>query len=153
MKGINRHYPIRLSGLLTAVVVSVLLAACASLGGYREQPRVSLVSIQPLDMTLLEQRYQLSLRILNPNDVELPVSGLSYSVEINDRELAYGVSRQAVTIPALGEAVVGVEVVSSLLGMLRQLQSLDDGKKHGLDYRISGRLSHAIFRYVEIGAA
>ncbi|HUT41000.1 MAG TPA: LEA type 2 family protein [Gammaproteobacteria bacterium] len=127
-------------GLLAAVVVCMLVSACASLGGYREKPRVSLVSIQPLTMTLLEQRYQLALRILNPNDVDLPVSGLSYSMEINGREFAYGVSRQAVTIPALGEAVVEVEVVSSLLGMLRQLQALDDGKKHSLDYRISGGL-------------
>jgi len=131
------------SSLLTAVVVCVLVSACASLGGYREKPRVSLVSIQPLDMTLLEQRYQLVLRILNPNDVDLPLSGLSYGVEINGREFAYGVSRQAVTIPALGEAVVEVEVISSLLDMLRQLQALDDGAAHRLDYRISGRLSLA----------
>jgi len=132
-----------LTGLLTAAVVCVLLASCASLGGYREEPRVSLIGIQPLGMTLLEQRYLLALRILNPNDVEIPISGMSYSVEINDREFAYGVSRQAVTIPALGEAVVEVEVVSSLLDMLRQLQSLDDARQSRLDYRISGGLSLA----------
>ncbi len=131
------------AGLLATVVVCLLLAACASLGGYREKPRVSLISIQPLGMTLLEQRYLLALRILNPNDVEIPVSGMSYSVEINDREFAYGVSRQAVTIPALGEAVVEVEVVSSLLDMLRQLQALDADKQRRLDYRISGGLSLA----------
>ena len=89
---------------------------------------------------MFEQRYLLALRILNPNDVDLPVSGLSYSMEINDREFAYGVSRQAVTLPALGEAVVEVEVVSSLLGMLRQLQALGKDKKGGLDYRIYGSL-------------
>jgi LEA14-like dessication related protein len=137
----GRHLRPHLSRLLTAVLLCVLVGACASLGGYREKPRISLISIRPLDMTLLEQRYLLALRILNPNDVEIPVSGLSYSVEINNREFAYGVSRQAVTIPALGEAVVEVEVVSGLLGMLRQLQALNDGKQHSLDYRISGGLS------------
>jgi LEA14-like dessication related protein len=121
-------------------VLCVLLTACAGTGGYREPPRVSLAGIQPLDMTLLEQRYQLALRILNPNDVEMPLRGLSYSVEINGREFAYGVSRQAVTIPALGEAIVEVEVVSSLLDMLRQLRALDDDERQRLDYRISGGL-------------
>jgi LEA14-like dessication related protein len=142
LKGMIGNTWTPLTGLLT-VVVCVLLASCASLGGYREKPRVSLIGIQPLGMTLLEQRYLLALRILNPNDVEIPISGMSYSVEINDREFAYGVSRQAVTIPALGEAVVEVEVVSSLLDMLRQLQSLDDARQSRLDYRISGGLSLA----------
>lgn len=143
MTGRIRNVWLQLPRLLMALLPGVLVVACASLGGYREMPRVSLVSIQPLDMTLLEQRYGLQLRILNPNDVEIPLSGMSYSVEINDREFAYGVSRQAVTIPALGEAVIEVEVVSSLLGVLRQLQSLNDGKQHSLDYRISGKLSLA----------
>lgn len=143
MPGMIRNLRTSLSSLLAAALVCLLISACASLGGYHEKPRVSLVSIQPLDMTLLEQRYLLALRILNPNDVELRVSGLSYGVEINDREFAYGVSRQAVVIPALGEAVVEVEVVSSLLGMLRQLQALSADQQHSLDYRISGKLSLA----------
>lgn len=135
--------PLRLryrARLLTACLVCLLFTACAGLGGYREPPRVSLVGIQPLDMTLMEQRYRLALRILNPNDVDLPVSGMNYSVELNGREFAYGVSRQEVTIPALGEAVVEVEVISSLLDMLRQLRALEDDTARGLDYRLVGDL-------------
>jgi LEA14-like dessication related protein len=140
MTGMPGRRRVAVARLLMAAVC-VTLAACAGLGGYREPPRVSLVGIQPLDMTLMEQRYRLALRILNPNEVEIPVEGLSYSVELNGRDFAYGVSRQAVTIPAYGEAIVEVEVVSSLLDMLRQLQALDDGKRRRLDYRISGDLS------------
>ena len=125
-----------------ALLMLVLwLAGCAILGGYRESPRVSLVSIQPLDMTLLEQRYALQLRILNPNDVALPVSGLNYSIEINRREFAYGVSRQSVTIPAHGEAVLDVEVISNLLNLLRQMQGLEQAGRQVIEYRLSGRLS------------
>jgi LEA14-like dessication related protein len=123
--------------------VTALLMACAGMGKYRESPRVSLVSIEPLDMTLLEQRYVLKLRIMNPNTVDIPVSGLDYSIEINRREFAYGVSRQAVTIPAHGEAVLEVEVVSTLLGMLRQLQTLQQEKPEVLDYRLSGKITLA----------
>jgi len=119
------------------------LTGCASLGGYRETPRVSLVSIEPLELGLLEQRYRLVLRILNPNSIDLPLAGLSYSLEVNDREFAYGVSRQAVTIPALGEAMLEVDVISSLLDVLQQVQHLGTVKPAALDYRLSGKINLA----------
>lgn len=119
----------------------MLLSGCAIFGTAPESPRVSLVSIRPLEMTLTEQRYALQLRIMNPNDTALPVRGLDYSVEVNRRPFAYGVSNQAVDIPALGEAVLDVEVVSSLLDLLRQVQGASDGKPGVLEYRIVGRVS------------
>jgi LEA14-like dessication related protein len=92
-------------------------------------------------MGVLEQRYGLQLRILNPNDTALPVAGMQYSLQINDREFAYGVSRQPVSIPAYGEAVLDVDVVSNLLSVLQQLQEANTGKQDSLKYRLSGSLS------------
>jgi LEA14-like dessication related protein len=125
--------------VLAALVVQ--LVACAGLGRYPESPRVSLVSIQPRSMTMLEQRYGLQLRILNPNETAIPVEGLSYSLEINGREFAYGVSRQAVSIPPFGEALLDVDVVSSLLDVLQQVQGLGEQPPETLSYRLSGKLS------------
>lgn len=132
-----------LNSMLIITCAAVLLTACAGLGAYREAPRVSLLSIEPLDMTLLEQRYALELRIMNPNTADIPLAGLDYTIEINQREFAYGVSRQQVTIPAFGEAVLQVEVVSSLLSVLSQLHSLQEDKQEALQYRLSGKLSLA----------
>jgi LEA14-like dessication related protein len=129
---------------LALVLVWVLLpAGCASLRGYREPPRVSLVSIRPLDMTLLEQRYALQVRVLNPNDVALPLAGMDYRIEINRREFAYGVSHQSVAIPAHGEALLDVTVTSTLLDLLRQVQAAGRDTQPALSYRISGRLDLA----------
>jgi LEA14-like dessication related protein len=138
MKSINH------SLLLTLMIVTAaLLNACATLSPYKESPRVSLVSIQPQEMGVLEQRFGLQLRILNPNDTAIPVEGLSYSVEINDREFAYGASRQAVDIPAFGEALLDVEVISSLLNVVQQLQALNTETRSSLNYRLSGKISLA----------
>jgi LEA14-like dessication related protein len=123
------------------VLLAVLFSGCAGLGTYSEPPRVSLVSIQPKEVGVLEQRYALQLRILNPNDTALPVAGMQYSLRINDREFAYGVSRQPVSIPAYGEALLDVDVVSNLLSVLRQLQEANTGKQKSLTYRLSGSLS------------
>ena len=68
MKIINRSLFIAL-----VTVTAVLLNACATLSPYKESPRVSLVSIQPQEMGVLEQRFGLQLRILNPNDTAIPV--------------------------------------------------------------------------------
>lgn len=119
---------------------ALLLSGCATLQPYAETPRVSLVSIQPLEMQMLEQRFALQLRILNPNDVAIPVAGLSYALEINEREFAYGVSQQAVSIPPYGEALLQVEVVSNLLNVLRQLQQPGDSSAGELKYRLHGKI-------------
>lgn len=121
----------------------LLPAGCATLRGYKEPPRVTLVSIRPLDMTLLEQRYALQLRILNPNDVALPLQGMDYRIEINGSEFAYGVSRQSVTVPAHGEAMLDVTVSSTLLDVLRQVQGAGRSTPPALTYRISGALDLA----------
>lgn len=125
------------------LVTSVFLGACATMSAYKEAPRVSLVSIQPQQMGILEQRFTLQLRILNPNDVAIPVEGLSYGIEINGREFAYGVSRQDVEIPAFGEALLDVEVSSNLLSVVRQLQALDSETRSRLDYRLKGSIGLA----------
>jgi LEA14-like dessication related protein len=125
------------------VLLIALLGACATLGPYKEPPRVSLASIQPKEMGLLEQRYGLQLRILNPNDTAIPLEGLSYTLEINGREFAYGVSRQSVSIPAYGEALLEVDVVSNLLNVLQQVQEMSTEKGSSLKYRLSGKMSLA----------
>jgi len=125
------------------MLCALLLGGCASLQPYAETPRVSLVSIKPLDMQMLEQRFVLELRILNPNNVAIPVAGLSYALEINQREFAYGVSQQAVDIPPYGEALLQVEVVSNLLNVMRQLQQLGNSSSGGLEYRLHGKIGLA----------
>jgi LEA14-like dessication related protein len=125
------------------LLVSLALAGCATTAMYPESPRVTLSSIQPKDMTLLEQRYGLQLRIMNPNDVALPVEGLSYALEINGREFAYGVSNAAVSIPPYSEALLDVEVVSNLLNIMQQLQELQGEQHDTLVYRLSGRIGLA----------
>ena len=140
-----RAVPLRCAAawLRSALLCMLALAvtACATTGSFPEPPRVTLTSIQPMDMTLLEQRYRLQLRIMNPNDVALPVEGLSYALEINGREFAYGVSNAEVSIPPFSEALLDVEVVSNLLNVMQQVQELQGEQHDSLHYRLSGKIS------------
>ncbi len=130
-----------ITGTILLLCCAVTLTACSTFGGTRETPQVSLVSIQPIEMGLLEQRYGLQLRIMNPNDDAIPVKGLSYSIEINGHEFAYGVSRQPVSIPAFSEALLDVEVVSNLLNVMQQVQKMSGETGGSLHYRLRGKIS------------
>ncbi|TVT75150.1 MAG: LEA type 2 family protein [Denitromonas halophila] len=115
------------------------LAACASLPLNMKPPEVSVSDLRLIDVGLLEQRFGLSLRVLNPNDAEIPVDGLSFTVELNGKPFAKGVSNQTVTVPRLSEAMLEVEAVSSLSGLLRQFGAMSKGQER-IDYRIHGTL-------------
>ncbi len=128
---------------IVPVLALAWIAACSTLGPYQEPLRVNLVSVQPLDMTLLEQRYELKLRIQNPNDSELAVNGVSFDLDLNGEEFAHGVSGEPFVVPAFGEQVVTVNVVSTLFAVVRQVQELQSGELQSLQYRLSGRLSLA----------
>jgi len=130
-----------LTRIFLLLCCTVILTACSTFGGYQEAPRVSLISIQPIEMGFLEQRYGLQLRIMNPNDDAIPVKGLSYSIEINGHEFAYGVSRQPVSIPAFSEALLDVEVVSNLLNVMQQVQEMSSETGNSLHYRLRGKIS------------
>lgn len=127
---------------LAAVAVgAALLAGCASLVGIGQPPGVTLAGIDLREIGLFEQRFGLKLRIQNPNAVDLPISGLSFEVELNGHPFANGLSNQSVTVPKMGEATLDVDAVSNLASLLKQLQELQKGGRDRVDYRIIGRLS------------
>lgn len=122
------------------LLILLTLAGCAGLPSSVEAPRVSLVHLRVLDMQLFEQRYELTLRIQNPGEQALEISGMSFEVEINDRSFAQGVSNQAVSVAGFDEELVTVEVASSLFDIVNQLQDMQEHQRDRISYRIHGRL-------------
>lgn len=119
----------------------VLIGGCAALRHQPEPPIVSLAGIQMREMTLFEQRYRLQLRLQNPNDAPLPISGLHCRLFINEREFAQGVSAAAVDVPRFGEAVVAVDVVSDLRRVFEQLRDTGGRQRENISYRLSGKVA------------
>ncbi len=123
------------------VALGALLAGCAHLLQHPEAPHVTVADLRPVQMGLFEQRFRLQLRIQNPNDFALPIDGMEYQLDINDQPFAQGVSAEEVSIPAYGEELVDVEVVSTLGGFLQQLRKLQAGKLQTLNYRLEGKVA------------
>lgn len=132
-----------MSRIVTASLMLWVLFAtgCAGLLNRPEPPLVTLSNIQLQEMTLFEQRYQLQLRVQNPNDFDLPVEGLRCALYINESEFAQGVGGGGVTVPRFGEAVLPVNVVSNLQRVFEQLRSAGETTTQPVSYRLVGKLS------------
>ena len=132
------------SGHLSLITVWAALAlwvtGCATIPATTTPPNMSIVSIEPVEATPLEQTYRLKLRLQNPNDHALEITGISYVLEINGEPLLKGVSDESVTVPRFGEAIIELSGVSTLFGFMRQFQALQERKTQGMDYRLSGKL-------------
>lgn len=124
-----------------AIVFAIFLTACAGLSGLAQKPEVSVAGLKLVQLGLFEQRFALQLRVQNPNDVELPISGLSFAIELNGQPFLTGLSEKAVTVPRFGEAVLEVTASGSLGNALKQLRELQKAGRERVDYRIVGRAS------------
>ena len=131
--------------LLSGFVLAVGLLACSALTSKPESPRVTLVGLKLVSVELLEQRYQVSLRVKNPNAFDLPIRGVDFQLDINGKTFADGVSGQSVDVPAYGENVIDLEVSSNLLQVFHQLQSLEESRSPAFEYRIRGSMATGVY--------
>jgi LEA14-like dessication related protein len=118
--------------LLAAVV------GCAAWFVKGEPPEVLVTNITPLEGTAFEQRLQVDLRIRNPNDFDLLLTGIDFTLNLNGKRLARGLGNTAISVPRLSDAVVSVQTSTSTFDVVRQLLSFSQAQD--LSYDITGRL-------------
>lgn len=126
----------------------VLLAACAGFQP-REPLNVTIAQITPVEVGLLEQRYLVKARVLNPNDGEVSFDGVVFDLEINGKPFAKGVSDKGGTVPRFGEALIEIQVVSGIQNAMRQIREIQKNPRPGFTYRVKGSL-HVAGGYLSI---
>jgi LEA14-like dessication related protein len=120
------------------VSVVMVVVSCASMPKEYETLRVHITDMTPKDMAIFEQRFNVKLRIQNPNDVEFSISGLRFEIELNEREFASGMSGQRVSVPRFGSEVVETELFTTLGSFLRQVKELNRAGGQKVRYRLKG---------------
>jgi LEA14-like dessication related protein len=129
----------------TALGLLLLLAlgGCA-LAPHFEAPRLSVVDVQLVSSELWEQRLKVRLRVQNPNDTELAVKGIEYTLDIAGQQVASGVSDASFVVPALGEAQFDTNLTTNMAGaLLRLIARGPDTLSNGVDYHLVGKVSLA----------
>ncbi len=90
--------------LLALCAALMVLSGCAALAPRLETPQLSIVSVEILKGDLFEQRLRARMRVQNPNDRELAVKGLTYTIEVGGEEFGRGISGSSFVVPRMGEA-------------------------------------------------
>jgi len=124
--------------LLTSLLAGLLLPGCATWLMNGEPPEVLVTNVTPLEASAFEQRLQVDLRIRNPNDAELAVTGIDFRLDLNGNRLARGVGNKEFVVPRLSDAVTSVETSTSTLQVVRQLLSFSGDQS--LTYHVTGVL-------------
>jgi LEA14-like dessication related protein len=130
------------------LATALLLSGCASALKW-EAPKLSVASMKLQSADIFSQRLVVHMRVTNPNDRELPIKGISYRIEVNDAELAQGLTDTPFVVPAMGEAEFDVQVTANLATALSQFLSRR-GSTDTLNYRLIGSvaLSSGFLRHI-----
>jgi len=127
--------------LLVALVVCVaLLGGCASIVPDLDPPKVTVESFDSLPSETGAPRFQIKLRVTNPNKQTLDIAGISYSIEIMDKELISGVTNDVPVIEGYSEEVVTLEAGLQLFQLLRLLAGLGGTPTDSLEYRFAAKI-------------
>ena len=119
---------------------AALLQACATTGPVFETPSVTVTSFRPLPSQGLLPRFEIGLRVVNPNRVPLALVGMAYSVSLEGQEIIEGVSNELPTIEAYGEGEVTFTAVPNLMGGMRLITDLMSRPRAGVDYVLEAKL-------------
>ncbi len=124
---------------LWALVV-LTVSACAVLRPEIDDPRIELVSIKPLPTQSFEQRFEIGLKILNPNNRELAINGIAFDLRVDGFNLVSGVAADLPAVPAYGEQYASVEAGTNLINGLRFIEQFLSKPKNVISYELEATL-------------
>lgn len=127
------------TGLLLGLMAT--LPGCSTwFGDGFKSPEVQLTKVEVIKARALEQHFVLRYRIDNPNNVSLPIRGLTYRVQLDNVELASGDSTVWVEIPANGHAYYEVPVQTNLWKQAKQVVRLLKKSNKPIHYNLDGEI-------------
>lgn len=124
---------------LSLFLLVLLVTGCATLTDF-DPPRVSMESLRVLPSEGSVPRFEIKLRVSNPNTEALDIAGVSYSLELLGRELLHGVTKDVPMIDGYGEGVITLNASVQMLQVLRLLASFGTQMDQPLEYRFLAKV-------------
>jgi LEA14-like dessication related protein len=120
--------------------VLLLLVSCASIIPDIDPPRVTVESFKALPGSDTTPRFEIKLRIANPNTQALDIAGISYGIELMGNEVVSGVTNEVPRIEGYTEEVVTIESGLKLFQLLKLLAGMGHNPTDTLDYRLTAKI-------------
>jgi LEA14-like dessication related protein len=114
------------------------LAACAAYGTPLAAPKVSLETIAVGAVRNGDAVVTLSLRVENPNAVDLVLQSLRFGLSVNEIAITSGATVQGKTVAAESSTVIDVETHTSINAVLKLITISSSRRMASLAYAIDG---------------
>nr|WP_298718893.1 LEA type 2 family protein [uncultured Steroidobacter sp.] len=123
--------------LVLALIVGV--NGCSSLRPELQAPRLALVSVAMTSADIFNQQFLVRMNVENPNDRELPITGLDYKLFLEGDGFAEGKLNRPFVVPANGETDFDVTVRTNFVSGVGRLLSRLNGRTQ-VNYTVEGKL-------------
>jgi len=129
----------------SALLVGFVLASCASTANLVSAPGVSLSDVEVTQLDFKSQTFLLGFDVTNPNPFPLPVTSVSYGVELDGQRFATGKTQGSFVVPAHGDGEFAISVRLDLLKSSPQLlYAVRDAARGDVPYALKGSLGVGI---------
>ena len=146
--------PFDRSRRLALLGLTLALGACAGLRT-RDPVRFSVVGIEPMLGAGMEARFNLKVRLQNPNEQAIDYDGIAVELDLDKQTFASGVSTAKGSVPRYGETLLEIPVSVSALTAVRQALAMMEGRNlDAVPYELRAKLGGSLFsgqRFTERG--
>lgn len=126
-----------LAGALLCAL-AVCLMGCSSLPDL-QVPKLTLVSVAMTSADIFNQQFVVKLNVQNPNDLELPITGIDYKLFLEGDSFSEGVSNKPFTVPAQGDTDFDMIVRTNFVSGGARLMSRLNGRDQ-VQYVVEGKM-------------
>jgi len=124
---------------LLIVALALGVNGCSAMRPKLEAPRLALVAVAMTSADIFNQQFLIRMNVENPNDRELPITGLDYKLFLEGDGFAEGMLNKPFTVPAHGETDFDVTVRTNFVSGVGRLLSRLNGRTQ-VNYAIEGKL-------------
>lgn len=124
---------------LLILALTVGINGCSALRPELKAPRLALISVAMTSADIFNQQFLVRMNVENPNDRELPITGLDYKLFLEGDGFAEGMLNRPFTVPANGEMDFDVTVRTNFVSGIGRLLSRLNGRTQ-VNYAIEGKL-------------
>lgn len=130
------------AGARYLIVISILLlGGCATL--LDQKPSLVLSDVRLLPAHGIEPRFELQLRVYNPNQRVLNIAGGAFTLYLQGSRIASGVISGAQNVPAFGDKLIAATGSGDLIGSAVLFHKLRRDRPRGVDYSLQVRLQRS----------
>ncbi len=117
-----------------------LIGGCSTMRPGFVTPSVNITSFKPLPSEGIAPRFEMILRVVNPNATPLSLRGMSYTLALNNFDVVDGAANALPVVPAYGEAEFKVVATVGVFEGIRFVSDLLQNPKGQVAYTLKAKL-------------